>query len=119
MATRQTKVMNSNPNVGALGRVITQVKELLKTQIGILILYMEITIVGGTIFAALFLPTIFGIKTSNLKNEITQYDISISKMQSTLEDLDHKIQSIEVAFPKIKEFQEDGKVYKIIGSNGE
>jgi len=118
LVTRQTKVMSSNPNVGALGRVITQVKELFKTRIGILILYMEITIVGSTIFAALFLPAIFGVKTSNLRNEITQYDISISKVQSRIEEIDRKIQSIEVILPKIKEIREDGKIYKIIDSNG-
>ena len=117
-ATRQTKVIDSNSNVRALGKVITRTKELFKTRVDVLVFYMEITMIGSAIFLALFLPAVFGIKTSSLKNEITQYDISISKISSKIEEINNRIRTIEVMLPKIKEIREDGKIYKIIGSNG-
>ncbi|MCD6546770.1 MAG: hypothetical protein J7K69_09000 [Thermotogae bacterium] len=117
-ATRQTKVIDSNSNVRALGKVITRTKELFKTRVDVLVFYMEITMIGSAIFLALFLPAVFGIKTSSLKNEITQYDISISKISSKIEEINSRIRTIEVMLPKIKEIREDGKIYKIIGSNG-
>jgi len=114
---KQVRVVDNGSNLKALGKVITQTKELLKTRVDVFVFYLQITLIGTAIFAALFFPTVLGIKASNLKNEITQYDISISRMSAKINEIRDKIKTIEASFPDVREIRENGKIYKIMSTN--
>lgn len=114
---KQVGVVDNGSNLSALGKVITQTKELLKTWTDVFVFYLQITLIGTAIFAALFFPTVLGIKASNLKNEITQYDISISRMSAKINEISDKIKTIEASFPSVKEIQKNGKIYKILSTD--